>query len=804
MVKSLVRSTTVVLLTLFFALLILPNLSYAASDITSLSINPTSVVGKKNDPELQRIYVNIKGSLDTNHKLYVMLFRNDDYNLHASYNIDLGSNFDITRIISFQLTQDIGTYTYQVESYIVDKSIPSWTAARTSYISKRVVNLPVTVKDIGCYSDADCNPQDHYAGSSYCQGADVYDTYVDWYCVNPGTANARCDSTVSQKLKQSCSGSCSNGQCYTGATLDAPSLLYPSDKNIISTTTPTLSWTSVNGADYYIISISENNVLKVSYISSLTSYQIPDGVLERGHTYQWNVLAKSSSGTGKPSQIFTFSISQSIGSNIIALGTTSYLRVVCIDDVLHYYDKSNILVDTKDCRTISIYHGCSPGGKECWEKYSPIPPPSPNPTPVYEEAKSTFSIEQMAATLAGALIAAYLVTKVPRAIVAPAACLTAVTGVGAIACGVMIAYNDTIDTAILPINITSNSTNSLGNITFRKNNTIAINIGNETTECKVTDRIQCNWNNWSYIQIYDLSDAILATYTDLNQNESITLTCKSKNDTLNCEPFNYTVKPAKEYVACGNFSVEKISDTNLINKTCGYLISAQSAIKNNFNDTVPNVKINFEISNSLPLDAAVVSDIINIRIEPSNYSEQTLKTIIAHELGHILGQNLEGVNDWLANLTFGQAPSNIEFKNNLISNRNLLSKERCSGLGFDPLNPTCSVTFSERGAIVDFLSWITLNGLINKNATLSEFINQLKNNSNYTVYVSNWKRIVSTDTNSDYKINLYDLVNVAKNFGQQQGNSNFTKIADLNSDGKIDIFDLAQVGKNYGKGENGK
>lgn len=51
------------------------------------------------------------------------------------------------------------------------------------------------------------------------------------------------------------------------------------------------------------------------------------------------------------------------------------------------------------------------------------------------------------------------------------------------------------------------------------------------------------------------------------------------------------------------------------------------------------------------------------------------------------------------------------------------------------------------------------------------------------------------DVNNDGKVDIFDLILVAKDFGKKE--MGFT--ADLNSDGRVDILDLVVVAKNFGK-----
>jgi len=65
---------------------------------------------------------------------------------------------------------------------------------------------------ITCYTNSNC-PPDAWANNPYCQGGNVYDTWKDYSCFNPGTPQSFCAFTTSQLLRQTCTSGCSGGQC---------------------------------------------------------------------------------------------------------------------------------------------------------------------------------------------------------------------------------------------------------------------------------------------------------------------------------------------------------------------------------------------------------------------------------------------------------------------------------------------------------------------------------------------------------------------------------------------------------------
>jgi hypothetical protein len=59
---------------------------------------------------------------------------------------------------------------------------------------------------------------------------------------------------------------------------------------------------------------------------------------------------------------------------------------------------------------------------------------------------------------------------------------------------------------------------------------------------------------------------------------------------------------------------------------------------------------------------------------------------------------------------------------------------------------------------------------------------------------------IEGDLNCDSKVDIFDLVLVAQNFGKSEGDPNWNPKADPNKSGKVDIFDLVLVAQNFGKG----
>jgi V8-like Glu-specific endopeptidase len=93
-----------------------------------------------------------------------------------------------------------------------------------------------------------------------------------------------------------------------------PTLLSPSDELVLTTTTPTLTWTAVSGTDYYGVWIGKGRIADEKYkvwynTTPSTSIALPSSILNDGSTYTWCVCAHNSFGFGEWSEAWHFSIS---------------------------------------------------------------------------------------------------------------------------------------------------------------------------------------------------------------------------------------------------------------------------------------------------------------------------------------------------------------------------------------------------------------------------------------------------------------------------------------------------------------
>ena len=63
-----------------------------------------------------------------------------------------------------------------------------------------------------CSSNSDCGT-DSWVGTDTCTNNDVWNTYRNWSCVNPGTVNSACVQNDANTMKNDCVNGCINGTC---------------------------------------------------------------------------------------------------------------------------------------------------------------------------------------------------------------------------------------------------------------------------------------------------------------------------------------------------------------------------------------------------------------------------------------------------------------------------------------------------------------------------------------------------------------------------------------------------------------
>ena len=82
-------------------------------------------------------------------------------------------------------------------------------------------NYPGTAQSYCSHNPVNCNSNSQcgtngYFGNNFCQGDDVFQNYITYTCVSPGTENSHCTNSTVAKIKSDCDDStqvCSNGQC---------------------------------------------------------------------------------------------------------------------------------------------------------------------------------------------------------------------------------------------------------------------------------------------------------------------------------------------------------------------------------------------------------------------------------------------------------------------------------------------------------------------------------------------------------------------------------------------------------------
>jgi len=94
----------------------------------------------------------------------------------------------------------------------------------------------------------------------------------------------------------------------SGPPSSAPSLVSPSDGTTVTTTTPTLSWSAVSGASFYMPEVWQGGTLVWRDWPSTTSFTVPSGMLSAGLTYQWRAYAANSAGYGPASVFRSFTV----------------------------------------------------------------------------------------------------------------------------------------------------------------------------------------------------------------------------------------------------------------------------------------------------------------------------------------------------------------------------------------------------------------------------------------------------------------------------------------------------------------
>jgi hypothetical protein len=142
-------------------------------------------------------------------------------------------------------------------------------------------------------------------------------------------------------------------------TVGAPTLSSPSSGLYISNTTPTFSWYSVSGADYYQIQVDDSSDFTSTAIDTTaysTSYTPSSYALSAGKTYYWRVRGYNySTGYGDWSSTRSFTIYPSVTLTFYDLDTKQPIKYESIymstnDGLSWFYwgqtDSYGIVTDT--------------------------------------------------------------------------------------------------------------------------------------------------------------------------------------------------------------------------------------------------------------------------------------------------------------------------------------------------------------------------------------------------------------------------------------------------------------------------
>lgn len=80
--------------------------------------------------------------------------------------------------------------------------------------SNGCLNSNCIIGNIICYNNVDCGTNS-YIGDLFCQSGNVYQNFISFSCLNPGTTQSYCNNFTSPLLNQTClqGQTCSNGQC---------------------------------------------------------------------------------------------------------------------------------------------------------------------------------------------------------------------------------------------------------------------------------------------------------------------------------------------------------------------------------------------------------------------------------------------------------------------------------------------------------------------------------------------------------------------------------------------------------------
>ncbi|MBW3002960.1 VCBS repeat-containing protein [Candidatus Woesearchaeota archaeon] len=91
---------------------------------------------------------------------------------------------------------------------------------------------------VACSKNSDCGT-DSWLGSEFCNTDEVWDTWREYTCNDPGNSSASCTYLDTKKKKEDCPGTCVNGECITHQTtcFDSDDYTYPDHLHYKGTTT---------------------------------------------------------------------------------------------------------------------------------------------------------------------------------------------------------------------------------------------------------------------------------------------------------------------------------------------------------------------------------------------------------------------------------------------------------------------------------------------------------------------------------------------------------------------------------------
>jgi hypothetical protein len=150
-------------------------------------------------------------------------------------------------------------------------------------------------------------------------------------------------------------------------TLSTPTPTSSSCGSTVSTTTPTLHWGDVAHDSGYVVSIYSGDSCSGSPIhtssqlaANTTSYAVPSGVLARGQTYSWTVVAKGNGSTycdSNPSSCCSFSVTCATVSSPVPSSPSCSSTVSSTTPTLQWGDVAN-----EDGYVVQVFNGGSCSG----------------------------------------------------------------------------------------------------------------------------------------------------------------------------------------------------------------------------------------------------------------------------------------------------------------------------------------------------------------------------------------------------------------------------------------------------------